>query len=207
MADGERAVQGPGGVEQIVISQFSSVRLPWAAELLLSFRLLSCRLLTFQVTDQIDSALRQRLMGEIVVLGAQRLADAAHKLLRLPHSPPGSRRRQSDCRDGSEQRISQLSLCQSGHPYRCRRAGRNIWTAVPGSREGYYSGTSFAAPHVTAIVATIYDGGPRHSKDELLDRLQVRDLGTIGHDPIYGRGLLMAPASCRLDATTSVASQ
>jgi len=31
--------------------------------------------------------------------------------------------------------------------------GVDIWTAIPGGRAGYHSGTSFAAPHVTAILA------------------------------------------------------
>lgn len=34
--------------------------------------------------------------------------------------------------------------------------GVDVWTAVPGMKEGYMSGTSFAAPYVTAAMATVY---------------------------------------------------
>jgi len=75
--------------------------------------------------------------------------------------------------------------------------GVGVWTAMPGSREGPMTGTSFAAPYVTAMVASVHAGAPRKSKHELLSLLATRDLGPDGHDPIYGRGLLLAPSSCR----------
>ncbi len=74
--------------------------------------------------------------------------------------------------------------------------GVNIWTAMPGGRAGYHSGTSFAAPHVTAILAVEPRETLRRSKTDLLDGLPVIDLGQQGRDPIYGRGLLMAPSQC-----------
>jgi minor extracellular protease Epr len=77
--------------------------------------------------------------------------------------------------------------------------GVGIWTAVPGAKEGSYSGTSFAAPYVTAILATIYRNSQRHQKNDLLTQLEIRDLGTPGRDAIYGRGLLVAPSSCQPD--------
>jgi Subtilase family len=77
--------------------------------------------------------------------------------------------------------------------------GVGIWTAVPGAKEGSYSGTSFAAPYVTAILATIYRNSQRHQKSDLLAQLEIRDLGSPGRDPIYGRGLLVAPSSCQPD--------
>lgn len=77
--------------------------------------------------------------------------------------------------------------------------GVDIWTAVPGAREGYYSGTSFAAPFVTALVATIYKQRPIAAKEQLLDRLEYDDLGIPGRDSTYGRGLPIAPRTC--DAT------
>lgn len=74
--------------------------------------------------------------------------------------------------------------------------GVDIWTAVPGAREGYYSGTSFAAPFATAIVAVAYRDSRRKDKESLLTRLQIQDLGAAGRDAIYGRGIVAAPASC-----------
>ncbi len=76
--------------------------------------------------------------------------------------------------------------------------GVNIWTALPGDREGYQSGTSFAAPHVTALLATIYKSRVNErTRDQLMKYLPVRDLGSRGRDPVYGRGLVMAPPDCR----------
>ncbi len=75
--------------------------------------------------------------------------------------------------------------------------GVQIWTAAPDAKEGYRSGTSFAAPHVTAIVATVLFGSPRRQKDDLLKALKIVDLGPPGRDPIYGHGLLMAPTGCQ----------
>ncbi len=76
--------------------------------------------------------------------------------------------------------------------------GVNIWSAVPHAREGFHTGTSFAAPYVTAIAATLYNSAAYNRKDELLNRLQIMDLGPSGRDPIYGRGLVLAPTKCGL---------
>ena len=74
--------------------------------------------------------------------------------------------------------------------------GVAIWTAMPGSKEGYHSGTSFATPYVTAALAAIYAQLPVNSPADVLKHLNYRDLGAPGPDPIYGQGLLVAPASC-----------
>jgi subtilisin family serine protease len=76
--------------------------------------------------------------------------------------------------------------------------GVGIWTAIPGMLEGYQSGTSFAAPHVTAILAAIRGRINDKSKDEVLKAVEIRDLGQVGRDRIYGRGLAMAPKGCPL---------
>jgi subtilisin family serine protease len=87
--------------------------------------------------------------------------------------------------------------------------GVGIWTALPDALEGYQSGTSFAAPHVTAIVAAIRARVQDTSKEGLLRALPIRDLGPAGRDRIYGRGLALAPSACSFDKnpggwTTSV---
>jgi hypothetical protein len=74
--------------------------------------------------------------------------------------------------------------------------GVGIWTAVPGALEGYQSGTSFAAPHVTAILAALQDQVQHKSKAGYLKTLVIRDLGPAGRDPIYGLGLALAPPAC-----------
>jgi Subtilase family len=74
--------------------------------------------------------------------------------------------------------------------------GVDIWTAVPGAREGYHSGTSFAAPFVTSVMAVLPRDKLAAPKDEILDSLKFEDLGEHGRDPVYGRGLLLAPTAC-----------
>ena len=74
--------------------------------------------------------------------------------------------------------------------------GVDIWTAMPGSKETYQTGTSFAVPFVTAVVAASYQNAKKKTKDAILNSLDYKDLGTPGPDPIFGRGLVLAPASC-----------
>ena len=74
--------------------------------------------------------------------------------------------------------------------------GVGIWTAAPGEKEGYLSGTSFAVPFVTAVAATHYRQLNKPSRKSLLRVVATKDLGPKGRDPIYGRGLVLAPASC-----------
>lgn len=74
--------------------------------------------------------------------------------------------------------------------------GVEIWTALPGSRESFQSGTSFAVPFATAVLATVTaDSGVRR-KEDLLNRVRYVDLGAPGRDPVYGRGLIVAPERC-----------
>ena len=74
--------------------------------------------------------------------------------------------------------------------------GVRIWTAAPGKAEGYRSGTSFAVPFVTAVAAAHYRQLTKPSKTSLLSAVATKDLGPRGRDKIYGRGLILAPASC-----------
>jgi subtilisin family serine protease len=74
--------------------------------------------------------------------------------------------------------------------------GVAIWTALPGALEGYHSGTSFAAPYVTAALAAIYKDLPDKKKSAAMAQLAFKDLGEPGRDPIYGQGLIVAPQSC-----------
>lgn len=84
--------------------------------------------------------------------------------------------------------------------------GVDIWTAVPGAKEGYYSGTSFASPFATAVVAAAYRDSRKRDKEALLARLQIQDLGVPGRDVIYGRGMVAAPASCNAPAAAAAGS-
>jgi hypothetical protein len=83
--------------------------------------------------------------------------------------------------------------------------GVDVWTAVPGRREGPQTGTSFAVPYVTAVVAVELpragvapDADPRAAKRQVLAQLEgnVRSLGGRSRNPIFGAGLVQAPATC-----------
>ena len=72
--------------------------------------------------------------------------------------------------------------------------GVNVLTAQSGQRVGRESGTSIAAPYVTATLAclTLISG---KKKQDLLDKLNdlAVDLGPKGKDPIYGVGAIFRP--------------
>ena len=81
-----------------------------------------------------------------------------------------------------------------------------IRAALPEGKEGAVSGTSFAAPFVTAVAAVAYrDTGlesrgqgaatPLDPKSMMLAQLFGKDeLKT--RDPVYGYGLVKAPETC-----------
>lgn len=73
--------------------------------------------------------------------------------------------------------------------------GVRIWTALPGRKEGYQSGTSFAAPYVTAMAAAVYSHIPGvKTKQTILNAFAYRLPPSSEASETYGRGLLMAPA-------------
>jgi subtilisin family serine protease len=76
--------------------------------------------------------------------------------------------------------------------------GVRIWGPSSGSAAGrYFSGTSFAAPFVTAAVALALQDGQRDraSVVQSLGRT-AQDLGQAGKDPAFGWGLIAAPSAC-----------
>ncbi|WP_169306269.1 S8 family serine peptidase [Paracoccus hibiscisoli] len=90
-----------------------------------------------------------------------------------------------------------------------RRAGRGphidlaapgveVWTAASISGARTKTGTSFAAPFVTAAAALWLRAEPALSAADLARRLTERteDLGDPGRDEVFGAGLLQAPPPC-----------
>ena len=67
---------------------------------------------------------------------------------------------------------------------------------MPEIRKGYRTGTSFATPFATAVLALQHPDLIYASKDELLDHVNIVKVGSKGRDPVYGRGLLQAPSEC-----------
>ncbi|MFA5950552.1 MAG: S8 family serine peptidase [Hyphomicrobium sp.] len=75
--------------------------------------------------------------------------------------------------------------------------GVDVLAALPEGKQGVRTGTSFATPFVTALVAT--RSGERNlsrRKADLLREFRMKDLGPPGPDPIFGQGLALAPADC-----------
>jgi len=77
--------------------------------------------------------------------------------------------------------------------------GVGVWTAasVRGSRPK--TGTSFAAPFATAVVALAQAGGDIKGYDDVMAVLGASavDLGKTGRDDIFGFGLVQATGLCR----------
>lgn len=75
--------------------------------------------------------------------------------------------------------------------------GVDVYTALPLGQAGLRTGTSFAAPFVTALVAAM-PGARKGIRDkyDLLARISKNDLGAPGRDPTFGEGLPIAPKSC-----------
>jgi subtilisin family serine protease len=74
--------------------------------------------------------------------------------------------------------------------------GVHIWTAAPNGKARFQSGTSFAAPFVTSLVATIYRTGAAQSWEAAEAHIPRTDLGSSGRDNVFGHGLATAPMSC-----------
>jgi hypothetical protein len=93
--------------------------------------------------------------------------------------------------------------------------GVDVWTAMPGRREGAQTGTSFAVPFVTAVVAVampsaglLPDENATAAKRRALARLHanIKALGETGRDPVFGEGLIQAPATCEPPLLTVAAA-
>jgi hypothetical protein len=75
--------------------------------------------------------------------------------------------------------------------------GIEVWTALPNGKAGFRTGTSFAAPFFTGVLAAqsaLHSG--RQTKMQILSTLKFQDLGQPGRDPVYGEGLVKAPERC-----------
>ncbi|RUT28838.1 protease [Arsenicitalea aurantiaca] len=79
--------------------------------------------------------------------------------------------------------------------------GVQLWTAASVSGGRFRSGTSYAAPFVTAAVAALIAAEPGLTPEARRERLvaRVRDLGEPGRDPVFGFGLVGAEPFCALE--------
>jgi hypothetical protein len=76
--------------------------------------------------------------------------------------------------------------------------GVGLWTAASSGTGRPRSGTSYAAPFVTAALARARQDAPATSVPEMVRGLASRaiDLGEPGRDPVFGWGLLQMPNTC-----------
>lgn len=76
--------------------------------------------------------------------------------------------------------------------------GVRLWTAASISGGRFRSGTSYAAPFVSAMLALARTASPEADTATLIDRLAADavDLGEDGRDPVYGWGLVQAQVTC-----------
>lgn len=95
-----------------------------------------------------------------------------------------------------------------GNPYRQANRGPyirfaapgvGVWTAASISGGRLKSGTSYAAPFVTATLAIQRLRRPEETLEEAVAALIgcAQDLGEAGHDPVFGHGLVHPPEQCR----------
>jgi hypothetical protein len=102
--------------------------------------------------------------------------------------------------------IAVTAVNRNGETYRSANRGSyidmaapgvDIVTALPEGKQGYRTGTSFAAPFVTAILAVRASSGiVEGTEQHLIEQIAVQDLGVEGRDSIYGVGLALAPSKC-----------
>jgi hypothetical protein len=76
--------------------------------------------------------------------------------------------------------------------------GVRIWTPGPTAAGSYHTGTSFAAPFVTAAVAAQFANGAPTDPDRIARSLAETavDLGAPGKDPVFGWGLIHLVNPC-----------
>jgi Subtilase family len=76
--------------------------------------------------------------------------------------------------------------------------GVDVWAAAPGGGGKYESGTSYAVPFATAVVAAAKAAQPATAPAALEKALaaHAKDLGAPGRDPVYGWGLIRADGDC-----------
>jgi subtilisin family serine protease len=86
--------------------------------------------------------------------------------------------------------------------------GVEVWTAASVKGARWKTGTSFAAPYVTAAVALWLQHDPMLTPKEIRARLTASagDLGPDGLDEIYGHGVLNLGGNCPGQATFTPAS-
>ncbi len=100
--------------------------------------------------------------------------------------------------------------------HRAGNVARNVFLVAAGERvpslgaNGAFlswDGTSFSAPYISGAVALLMEAFPNLTANQVVDLLfnSATDLGAIGADVIYGRGLVNLEEAFKPQGTTSIA--
>ena len=102
--------------------------------------------------------------------------------------------------------IAATAVNKDGHIYEAAVRGEHVDLSapgvsiyVPGKDSGrYVSGTSIAAPFVTAMIASHSQNVDGQTVQDVMANLMgsTQDLGEDGRDPVYGLGLIKAHKNC-----------
>ena len=96
-----------------------------------------------------------------------------------------------------DQKLAPYSHANQGNYIDFAAPGVALWTAINGGG-GLQSGTSFAAPFISAAVALKISGGASPDAASLRRVLRqiAKDLGTPGRDAVFGWGLVRVRPDC-----------
>jgi minor extracellular protease Epr len=92
----------------------------------------------------------------------------------------------------SDSRNNIASFSVVGDKLEVAAPGSDIYSTYLGANYAMMSGTSQAAPHVSAMLALLKQQYPEETNDQLRLRMQgySKDLGEEGRDPLFGYGLV-----------------
>ena len=96
--------------------------------------------------------------------------------------------------------VPSVAVGRESRPAVLKNLGGQVHVNLKGMDYAWFPGTSMAAPHVTGVAALVWSARPTLKASEVRELLQrtAKDLGSGGHDPRYGHGLVQAKAA--LDA-------
>jgi subtilisin family serine protease len=127
------------------------------------------------------------------------VASAGNSSSHVPHYPSGF---SETIAVGATDELDRLAVFSNyGATIDVVAPGVNLWTTAMNSRYRLFSGTSAAAPYVSALAGLMISNEPALNNETLRSRLQAsaRDLGDSGVDSFFGTG--------RIDACTALQIQ